>query len=50
MDNGVNEEDVDATLTGDIVPGFVEEIQSLDLEEEKDHISIDSSDADKNHD
>ena len=50
VDNGGDEEGVDSTLTCDITPGFVEEIQPLGLEEEKDNISIDSTDAHENHD
>ena len=43
--NGGDVENVDATLTGDIIPGFVEEIKSLDLDEYKDHFSIYSADS-----
>ena len=50
VDNSGNEEDVYATPTGDIIPGFVKEIQSLDLYEEKYHISIDGAYEDENHD
>ena len=49
VDNGGDEEDVDSTLTGDITPGFVEEIQSLDSEEYNYHNSIDSSYEDRYH-
>ena len=50
VDNGGDEEDVDATLSGDITPSFAEEIKSLDLDEENYHISIYSEYADGNHD
>ena len=49
-DDAINEEDVDANLTGDIIPGFIEYMNSLNLEEEKYHFSIEIADADENHD
>ena len=49
VDNGVYAEDIDATLTGDIIQGFIEEMQLMNFEEERDRIIIDSANVnDKN--
>ena len=49
-DNGDSKKDYDPNHTCNIIPGFKKNIQSLDLDKYKDHESIDSSNADKNHD
>ena len=49
IDDG-DEEAVDDTSPGDIVPDFVSDIQPLVLGENKEHVSIDSADEDEYHD
>ena len=49
-DNGDGEQDADANHTCNIIPGFKNNIQPLDLDKETDHESIDSAYSDENHD
>ena len=49
-DNNDSEEDADSNHKCDIIPGFVKNIQSLDLDTVKDRESLDSADADENND
>ena len=49
-DNSDFEEDADASHTCAIIPAFVKNIQSLDLDKNRDNEIIDSADADENHD
>ena len=49
-DNSDFEEDADAIHTCAIIPAFVKNIQSLDLDKNRDNEIIDSADADENHD
>ena len=49
IDDG-DEEAVDDTPPGDIVPYFVADIHSLELRKEKKHVSIYRADEDEYHD
>ena len=49
-DNYDNEDNYDASHTCDIIPANVKNIQLLDLDKNKDHEIVNSTDADKNND